>query len=169
MVWPWLLYKIYVLRHCSDINFINGCINFIVFCDDSHLIYAISYILLTKPNGTNERTGLVSTTLHFHHRCYTCLPDILGHLMSWPVDPLGSPRDHLEVTYKGHLLVYNGTLYIQSCFSILKTINLISQVSHAVCWPLRGSNSGFCCCWFILVRVGFSCALAGDGARFADL
>ena len=57
MDWPWQLFKIYVLRHRSDINFINGYINFILFCYYSHLIYAISYILLTHPIGPNERTG----------------------------------------------------------------------------------------------------------------
>ena len=54
MVWPSLLFKIYVPRHRSDINFINGYINFILFSYYSHLIYAISHILFTRPT---ERTG----------------------------------------------------------------------------------------------------------------
>ena len=52
MVWPSLLFKIYVPRH---INFINGYIHFILFSYYSHLIYAISHILFTRPT---ERTGL---------------------------------------------------------------------------------------------------------------
>ena len=51
MVWPSLLFKIYVPRH---INFINGYIHFILFSYYSHLIYAISHILFTRPT---ERTG----------------------------------------------------------------------------------------------------------------
>ena len=52
MVWPSLLFKIYVPRH---INFINGYIHFILFSYYSHLIYAISHILFTRPT---ERTAL---------------------------------------------------------------------------------------------------------------
>ena len=51
MVWPSLLFKIYVPRH---INFINGYIHFILFSYYSHLIYAISHILFTRPT---ERTA----------------------------------------------------------------------------------------------------------------
>ena len=50
MVWPSLLFKIYVPRH---INFINGYIHFILFSYYSHLIYAISHIHFTRPT---ERT-----------------------------------------------------------------------------------------------------------------
>ena len=55
MVWPSLLFKIYVPRH---INFINGYIHFILFSYYSHLIYAISHILFTRPT---ERTAWCMT------------------------------------------------------------------------------------------------------------
>ena len=75
MVWPSLLFKIYVPRHRSDINFINGYINFILFSYYSHLIYAISHILFTRPT---ERTDL---KCHFlRHYCLWLL--VLGSQIS---------------------------------------------------------------------------------------
>ena len=75
MVWPSLLFKIYVPRH---INFINGYIHFILFSYYSHLIYAISHILFTRPT---ERTGPK------YHKCWRDLPQMVKISSSslwWP-------------------------------------------------------------------------------------
>ena len=73
MVWPSLLFKIYVPRH---INFINGYIHFILFSYYSHLIYAISHILFTRPT---ERTGAMS---YGYVTCKLCVCSLFPG--AWP-------------------------------------------------------------------------------------
>ena len=118
MVWPSLLFKIYVPRH---INFINGYIHFILFSYYSHLIYAISHILFTRPT---ERTApgnqrIVDAPLRTNTGCQgvsiqVTTPQLDGHL--WR-----SPRGISARLYNGIVIIIpSGRMFriiVMACLS----------------------------------------------------
>ena len=62
MVWPSLLFKIYVPRH---INFINGYIHFILFSYYSHLIYAISHMTRKRARFRGQKYQCMLSPVFF--------------------------------------------------------------------------------------------------------